>query len=33
VWEYFQNILLDCAPGTRERAEIIPQPTFLGMYT
>jgi hypothetical protein len=42
VWEHFQDMLQDCAPGTRERAEVInelyracdfPQPAFLSMYT
>lgn len=42
VWEHFQDMLQECAPGTRERADIInelyracefPQPAFLSMYT
>jgi hypothetical protein len=40
-WEHFQDMLQDCAPGTRERAEIInqlyrscdfPQPSYLSMF-
>jgi hypothetical protein len=42
VWEHFQDMLQECAPGTRERAEVInelyrscdfPQPAFLSMYS
>jgi hypothetical protein len=40
-WEHFQDMLQDCPPGTKERAEIInqlyrscefPQPAFLSMF-
>jgi hypothetical protein len=42
VWEHFQDMLHDSAPGTRERADAInelyracdfPQPSWLSMYT
>ena len=41
VWEQFQEMLQDCPPGTRDRAEIInqlyrscdiPEPAYLIMY-
>ena len=41
VWEQFQEMLQDCPPGTRDRAEIInqlyracdfPEPAFLSMF-
>ena len=42
VWEHFNDMLGDCATGTRERAEVInelyracdfPQPSWINMYT